>query len=133
MMIIRREFELTQHLHLRFVGSGGFLLVGGFLGITGAVGLFRFPDFFSRLHAASVTDTLCAGLIILGLILQAPDLMMVIKLLLILLILTYTSPTAAHALAKAALHGGQEPLLEVETSPPSSDAEQPEGESPSTS
>ncbi|MEX0827462.1 MAG: monovalent cation/H(+) antiporter subunit G, partial [Haliea sp.] len=32
-----------------------FLLFGGFLGITGAVGLFRFPDFFTRLHAASVT------------------------------------------------------------------------------
>ena len=110
-----------------------FLLVGGFLGITGAVGLFRFPDFFSRLHAASVTDTLCAGLIILGLMLQAPDLMTVIKLLLILLILTYTSPTAAHALAKAALHGGLEPLLESDTAPPSSEEQQPEGESPSTS
>ena len=110
-----------------------FLLTGGFLGITGAVGLFRFPDFFSRLHAASVTDTLCAGLIILGLMLQAPDLMMVIKLLLILLILTYTSPTAAHALAKAALHGGVQPLLEVDSAPDSSEAEQPEGESPSTS
>ena len=39
------------------------LLVGGFLGITGVVGLFRFPDFFTRLHAASVTDTLCACLL----------------------------------------------------------------------
>ena len=110
-----------------------FLLVGGFLGITGAVGLFRFPDFFSRLHAASVTDTLCAGLIILGLMLQAPDLMMVIKLLLILLILTYTSPTAAHVLAKSALHGGLKPLLETESSPHASSEDQPEGESPSTS
>lgn len=91
-----------------------FLLSGGFLGITGAVGLFRFPDFFTRLHAASVTDTLCAGLIVLGLILQAESAMMVIKLLLILLILTYTSPTAAHALAKSALHGGVKPLSGTE-------------------
>jgi len=88
-----------------------FLLAGGFLGITGAVGIFRFPDFFTRLHAASVTDTLCVDFIILGLMLQATSLMMVIKLLLVFLILTYTSPTAAHALARAALHGGLKPLL----------------------
>lgn len=89
-----------------------FLMVGGFLGITGAVGLFRFPDFFTRLHAASVTDTLCVGFIVLGLMLQATSLMMVIKLLLIMLILTYTSPTAAHALARSALHGGMKPVLD---------------------
>jgi multicomponent Na+:H+ antiporter subunit G len=110
-----------------------FLLVGGFLGITGAVGLFRFPDFFTRLHAASITDTLCAGLIVLGLMLQATDLMMVIKLLLILLILTYTSPTAAHALAKSALHSGLKPLLGKEAVPATANPEQQaEGESPST-
>ena len=77
------------------------LLTGGFLGITGAVGLFRFPDFFTRLHAASVTDTLSTLLIIIGLILQASSLIMIVKLVLVLLIITYTSPTAAHALAKA--------------------------------
>lgn len=88
-----------------------FLIVGGFLGITGAVGLFRFPDFFTRLHAASVTDTLCAGFIVLGLLMQADSAMMVFKLVLILLILTYTSPTAAHALARAALHSGLQPLI----------------------
>ena len=91
-----------------------FLLAGGFLGISGAVGLFRFPDFFTRLHAASVTDTLCAGLIVLGLALQSGSLMMTIKLLLILSIVAYTSPTAAHALAKAALHGRLKPYLHGE-------------------
>ncbi|MBN66291.1 MAG: sodium:proton antiporter [Rickettsiales bacterium] len=88
------------------------LLTGGFLGITGAVGLFRFPDFFTRLHAASITDTLCSGLIILGLLLQSEPGMLTIKLVLILLIVAYTSPTAAHALAKAALHGGHKPKLD---------------------
>lgn len=111
------------------------LLVGGFLGITGAVGLFRFPDFFTRLHAASVTDTLCAGFIVLGLMLQAPDAMMVIKLLLILLILTYTSPTAAHALAKSAIHGGLKPLLHDPEATPEPEGEeaapQTQGETPS--
>lgn len=88
------------------------LFTGGFLGITGAIGLFRFPDFYTRQHAASVTDTLCAGLIVFGLMLQAGLSLMSIKLLLILLILAYTSPTAAHALAKAAMHGGLKPLLD---------------------
>lgn len=96
-----------------------FLLAGGFLGISGAVGLFRFPNFFTRLHAASVTDTLCAGLIVLGLILQSTSVMLIIKLVLILLILAYTSPTAAHALAKAALHGGLKPGLSGEGEPSS--------------
>ena len=97
-----------------------FLVAGGFLGITGALGLFRFPDFFTRLHAASVTDTLCAGLIVLGLILQSISVIMVFKLILILLIIAYTSPTAAHSLAKAALHGGLKPLLFDKGEPPSS-------------
>lgn len=111
-----------------------FLLVGGFLGLTGAVGLFRFPDFFTRLHAASVTDTLCAGLIVLGLLCQATSAMMVFKLLMILLILTYTSPTAAHALAKSALHGGLKPVTDSETPPqPILTDNQPQGDSPSTS
>lgn len=87
------------------------LLTGGFFGVTGAVGLLRFPDFYTRLHAASVTDTSCAGLIVVGLILQAGISLMSIKLLLILLILAYTSPTATHALAKAAMHGGLKPVL----------------------
>lgn len=90
------------------------LLSGSLLGITGAVGLFRFPDFYTRLHAASVTDTLCLGLIILGLILQANSWLMIVKLLLVLLILAYTSPTSTHALAKAARHGGLQPLLHKE-------------------
>jgi len=85
------------------------LVSGSFLGISGAVGILRFPDFYTRIHAASVTDTLCAILIIAGLILQSAGLLMILKLLLVLFILTYTAPTAAHLLAKAALHGGLVP------------------------
>jgi multicomponent Na+:H+ antiporter subunit G len=110
-----------------------FLVGGGFLGITGAVGLFRFPDFFTRLHAASVTDTLCAGFIVLGLLLQSTgDAMMIFKLVMILLILTYTSPTAAHALAKAALHGGLKPLTGPDVMSAGAANTKTEGDSPST-
>lgn len=87
------------------------LMAGGFLGVTGALGLFRFPDFYTRLHAASVTDTLCAALIILGLVLQTGFSLFSVKLVLILLVIAYTSPTAAHALARAAQHGGLKPRL----------------------
>lgn len=90
--------------------SWALLLGGGFLGITGGVGILRFPDFYTRLHAAGITDTLCAGFILLGLMLQAGLGLVTVKLLFILLFLTFTSPTATHALAKAAVHGGLTPL-----------------------
>ena len=74
--------------------------------------MHRFPDFFSRMHAASVTDTLGGTLILFGLMLQSGGQMLVlIKLVLIVLFILITSPTASHALAKAALHGGLRPKL----------------------
>lgn len=86
------------------------LLCGSFLCISGAFGLFRFPDFFSRMHAASVTDTLGGGLILVGLMLQANyDWLVVAKLMFIVLFILFTSPTASHALAKAAIHAGLKP------------------------
>jgi multicomponent Na+:H+ antiporter subunit G len=87
------------------------LLLGGFFGITGAMGLFRFPEFYTRVHAASVTDSMATLLIISGLLLQAPSWIVAVKLLFILFFLLLTSPTASHALAKAARHGGLKPLV----------------------
>ena len=87
-----------------------FLLTGSFLGISGGFGMLRFPDFFTRLHAAGVTDTLCAALILLGLMMQAGWGLVAVKLFFIILFLSFTGPVAAHALARAALHGGLKPL-----------------------
>ena len=87
------------------------LVTGGFFGIVGGIGLLRLPDLFSRFHAAGVTDTLGAGLILIGLMLQAGWSLITIKLVLILAFGLFTSPTATHALAKAALHGKVKPLL----------------------
>lgn len=86
------------------------LLVGGGLGVVGGVGILRFPDFFTRLHAVSVTDTLCTSLIMLGLMLQAGVSLITAKLLIIVLFFFLTSPTCSHALAKAATRGGLIPL-----------------------
>ncbi len=89
--------------------SAACLLAGSFLCITGGVGLLRLPDFFSRVHAAGVTETLAAPLLLTGLMLQMDWSLDLLKVLLIMLFLLATNPTASHAMAKAALHGGQGP------------------------
>lgn len=88
-----------------FIGGGSFFV------LTGALGVLRFPDLFTRLHAASVTDTLGAGMLLTGLMIEAGFTLITIKLIFILIFLFLTSPTSAYALAKAALHGGYKPLL----------------------
>lgn len=85
------------------------LLAGGFFVVVGSVGLIRLPEFFSRIHAASITDTLGAGLLVAGMALQSPSWLGAVKLVLILVFLEVTGPAATHALAKAALHGGIRP------------------------
>ena len=91
--------------------SSACLLLGAFLIISGAVGVLRFPDFFTRMHAAGVTETLATTLILLGLILLAGWSILSFKLLLILLFILITSPVASHALTKSALHGNLQPLV----------------------
>ena len=89
--------------------SWGCILAGALLGVVGGVGIHRFPDFYTRLHAVGITDTLCAALFLLGLSLQAGLSLASFKLLLIFVFLFFTSPTASHALANAAQHGGLKP------------------------
>lgn len=85
------------------------LISGGLFVLISTVGLFRFPDFFTRLHAASIADTLGTLLVLSGLVLQAGFSLVTVKLFLIFFFILFTTPTAAHALAKAALHGKLEP------------------------
>lgn len=91
--------------------SGLCLLLGSLLCLVGGIGLLRLPDVFCRLHAASLNDTLGTPLILLGLILQTGPSLTSVKLVFIGLFILATNPTAAHALARAALHGGLRPLL----------------------
>ena len=74
--------------------------------VIGGVGLHRLPDFYSRTHAGGLTDTLGASLILLGLVLQAGLTLISVKLLMIAFLLHLTSPTATHALVKAAYSRG---------------------------
>jgi multicomponent Na+:H+ antiporter subunit G len=93
------------------------LVAGGLFCLIGGVGVLRMPDFYTRVHAASVTDILGAGLVLLGLFLQAGWSLAAVKLLVIGLLIFFTSPAATHALAKAALGRGLEPLLEKREGP----------------
>jgi multicomponent Na+:H+ antiporter subunit G len=87
------------------------LVAGGAFCIIGALGLVRMPDFYTRMHAAGITDTVGAWLMLLGMMLQAGLTLIMVKLLMIALLLLFTSPTATHALAKAARARGVQPLL----------------------
>ena len=93
------------------VGTLVSMASGLFFVLAGTVGVLRLPDFYSRLHAAGMTDTLGAELILLALLFQADNLQMVLKLLLVAFFLFVTSPTATHAVAHAAYKAGLKPLL----------------------
>mgnify|MGYP001100253674 CR=1 FL=1 len=94
------------------ISSSLCLLIGSFLCISGGVGILRFPDFYSRMHAVGVTETLATTMILIGLMLQNPDALVVLKLILILLLTLFISPTASHALAKAAIQNNLRPKLD---------------------
>ena len=87
------------------------LIVGSLFSIIGGIGLLRLPDFFTRIHAGGVTDTMGAGAILLGLMLHSGLQLATLKLVMILFFLLVTSPTATHALAKSAVSRGVRPLL----------------------
>jgi len=86
-------------------GGAAFLLIG-------AIGALRFPDFYTRLHAVSVCDTLGAGLVLVGLMLQGGLSLVTVKLLLMFYFLMFTGPTAVHALAQAAWQAKQQALVD---------------------
>ena len=85
------------------------LLVGSFFAVVGGIGILRLPDFFCRIHGGGITDTMGAGLVLLGLMLHAGIGLVTVKLLIILFFLLVSSPTSAHALAKAAISHGLDP------------------------
>lgn len=89
------------------------LIAGSLFSVIGGIGIVRLPEFFSRMHGGGITDTLGAGLIVLGLAIQAGLGLALVKLLMILFFLLITSPTACHALAKSALAQGLRPELEI--------------------
>lgn len=86
------------------------ILAGSAFLIVGATGIIRFPDFWSRLHAAAVVDSAGTGLLLFGMMLQAGFTFVTVKLILIGVFLLITGPTATHAVANAANVSGSRPL-----------------------
>ena len=87
------------------------MLAGTLTCIVSGIGVLRLPDFYTRLHASGITDTLGAGLVFVGLALHFGFSLATLKVALVLFFLLFTSPTATHALAKAARHNGLAPWL----------------------
>lgn len=76
---------------------------------AGTIGLLRFPDVFTRLHALTKADNVGLGLITVGLALEAESLAAVGKLLLIWLLALLASATTCHLIARTALRAGIRP------------------------
>jgi len=85
------------------------LTVGGAFIFIGGLGALRLPNFYTRMHAASLTDSMGSILILLGIMLQAGWSLAAFKLLAILVFLLLTGPTASYALANSALLSGLKP------------------------
>lgn len=96
---------------IRYYASWALMMGGSFFMLVGAIGVIRLPDVYTRLHAAGVTDTLGAALLIAGMSLQAGLSLVTVKLVLILIFLWFTGPVSSHALAQSALLSGRKPKL----------------------
>ena len=94
------------------------MVAGVVFAVIGGIGLHRLPDFYCRMHASGITDTLGAGLILIGLMFHGGLSQATIKLVMILALILITSPTSGHALARAALIHGLRPFRDPDVEDP---------------
>lgn len=96
---------IVEWLSWLLLGAGAFFV------LVGGVGVLRMPDLYTRIHAASVTETLGTMLILMGLMLHSGWDLSTFKLLAILVFLLFTGPVSSYALGNTALLGGLKPKL----------------------
>ena len=89
-----------------------FIVAGALLGIAGGIGIHRFPDFYSRLHAVGITDTLCAAAFLIGLGMHTRVSLAILKPQLIFISFFFRRARATHRLADTALLSGLTPAHE---------------------
>jgi multicomponent Na+:H+ antiporter subunit G len=89
--------------------GGTLMLVGAFFFFAGTVGFYRLPDFFTRMHAISKSDTLGASLSMLGVACCTGWSLISVKLVLVAVFIFIANPTATHAIARASLAAGVRP------------------------
>jgi multicomponent Na+:H+ antiporter subunit G len=82
------------------------LIVGSVFFLAGTLGLLRFPDVYTRLHALTKADNVGLGLIVAGLTIQAASWAIVVKLLLVWLLVLLAGASVSHLVSRAALHRG---------------------------
>jgi len=85
------------------------VLSGSFFLFIGSLGMVRLKDFWARMHAASIIDSAGAGLLLFGMMLGTGFSLVTVKLVLIVLFLAITGPTASHAVVNAAFSIGSRP------------------------
>lgn len=110
MIDILEVFQVYFALLRPYIG-GVMCITGALLATVGTIGVIRFPDFYTRLHAAGVTDTLAMTLLLAGMaFLPTSTWPVAFKLLCIWLFMILTCPTACHAIAHAAHVAGLKPV-----------------------
>ncbi len=107
------EMIMLIDMARQIIGIGA-LLLGSLAILIGAIGLLRLGDVYQRMHGAGIVDSGGAGLVLLGLLLLAPDWTVAVRIGLIGALLIMTSPTATHAIARAARFAGVEPILSTD-------------------
>ena len=85
------------------------LLAGTTFFVAGTVGLLRFPDLFTRIHALTKADNVGLGLVAFGLVFQAGSVWIAFKLITIWALILLASSTTGHLVARAALRRGIRP------------------------
>lgn len=98
-----------EAMDIRTVLTAVFLVLGCFFLLVAAIGIVRFPDFYSRIHPAGKTDTLGQALVLIGLLIYEGFTFVSIKLVIIIIFIFVANPTATHALANAAYAVGVKP------------------------
>ncbi|MBW2544752.1 MAG: monovalent cation/H(+) antiporter subunit G [Deltaproteobacteria bacterium] len=90
-------------------------ILGGFFFFTTAtIGLLRFPDFFTRLHATGKGDTLAVFLSLIGLALYEGFSLSALKIVIIAVFMFMAQPTATHAISRAGIRRGIKPWVKGE-------------------
>jgi multicomponent Na+:H+ antiporter subunit G len=102
---------------VRTLTGGIIVAIGLLLMLGGALGVLRFPDFYTRLHAARVADTVGGVVLVIGLAVAAPSGDIALRLLLVAALMAALGPTLSHLMANAAHAAGLAPIAGRYTAP----------------
>lgn len=108
------------------------ILSGAFFLLVASIGIVRFPDFYTRIHAMGKGDTLGIILILMGLCIYEGFTLNSAKLLIALVFVALTNPVATHALARAALRYGLKPVLRMDMNKPNQPRTTPDSDAVGT-